>query len=99
MAAPLNDKELFTRLVAFDSVSGKNNHPIADFICDYLGGSRRGGVEILRRTNQDDSRVNIVARIAPNTRGAGVTDPFGNDWFMAVHRPGADAPPGVVNSG
>lgn len=74
MAAPLNDKELFARLVAFDSVSGKSNQPIADFICEYLGGARSGGVEILQRHNEDNSRVNIVARIAPNTRSAGATE-------------------------
>jgi acetylornithine deacetylase len=54
----LSDKELLSRLVAFDSTSANSNLPIADFVCEYLD---RPSVTITRSPNESGSKVNVLA--------------------------------------
>ncbi|MEM6795992.1 MAG: acetylornithine deacetylase, partial [Acidobacteriota bacterium] len=54
--------ELLRRLVAFDSVSRNSNHPIADFIADYLD---RPGVRIERQLSDDGEKVNLIVTVGP----------------------------------
>ena len=61
MATLLTDSQLLGKLVAFDSTSEKSNLPIADFICDYLGGS---AIEISRNENDDHAKVNLIIRVS-----------------------------------
>ncbi|MCH8164144.1 MAG: acetylornithine deacetylase [Planctomycetes bacterium] len=66
MAEVLCDKDLLSRLVAFDSTSTKSNLPIADFVCEYLD---RPNVAITRNLSEDGSKVNVV--VATGVDGAG----------------------------
>jgi acetylornithine deacetylase len=66
----LSDVDLLSRLVAFESVSGRGNLPIADFVCDYL---ERPGVRIERHPGPDETRVNVLAVAGPADRGGGLT--------------------------
>lgn len=66
MAKVLCDKDLLSRLVAFDSTSTKSNLPIADFVCEYLD---RPNVAITRNLSEDGSKVNVV--VATGVDGAG----------------------------
>ena len=66
MAEALCDKDLLSRLVAFDSTSTKSNLPIADFVCEYLD---RPNVAITRNLSEDGSKVNVV--VASGVDGAG----------------------------
>lgn len=60
----LTDKDLLARLIAFDSTSANSNIPIADFICDYLDCPH---VHIQRQVNDDQTKVNLIARIGPQS--------------------------------
>ena len=62
MSRALSDPELLAHLVSFDSTSHKSNLPIAEFICDYLDDPR---IEIARNYNGDQTKVNLVVRLAP----------------------------------
>lgn len=62
----LDDRELFARLVAFDSVSGRSNLPIADFVADYL---EQAGCRVWRQTYDDGQKVNVLARRGPERDG------------------------------
>ena len=62
MSSKLSDKDLLARLVAFDSVSANSNLPIVDFISEYL---ERPGVEFIRLTNDDGSKVNLLVWAGP----------------------------------
>ena len=68
-ALGMADKDLLSRLVAFDSTSANSNLPIADFVCDYL---ERPGVTITRNPNGDGTKTNVVAVAGPGpTDGRG----------------------------
>ena len=60
---PLDDRELFARLVAFDTTSHASNLPLADFLAEYLD---RPGVRIdaepLRRRR---ARPTSWSRVGP----------------------------------
>jgi acetylornithine deacetylase len=58
----LDDKDLLSRLVAFDSTSSNSNLPIADFACEYLD---RTGIAITRLPSPDGSKTNVVAVAGP----------------------------------
>ncbi|QOJ13631.1 MAG: acetylornithine deacetylase [Planctomycetia bacterium] len=63
----LDDAALLARLVAFDSVSGRSNVALCDFVANYL--TRCGAsVEQVRGTGQD--RMNLVARAGPPASAA-----------------------------
>jgi acetylornithine deacetylase len=66
MTQLLNNKELLSRLVSFDSTSANSNLPVADFICDYLD---RPGIDIERNESDDGTKTNLVIRIGPRGRG------------------------------
>lgn len=68
MPAMLDDQQLLSRLVAFDSVSRNSNLPITDFICEYLD---RPGVVIDRQPDETGEKVNLVVRAGPEPDGAG----------------------------
>jgi acetylornithine deacetylase len=60
----LDDLELLRRLVAIDSVSRNGNRLIAEFIADYLD---RPGIHLRRQLGPDDQRMNLLARVGPDT--------------------------------
>ena len=64
MTAKLSDAELLARLVAFDSVSGNSNLPIADFICEYLD---EPAIEVQRIASPDGSKTNVLAWVGPES--------------------------------
>ena len=66
MTQLLCNKELLSRLVAFDSTSANSNLPIADFICEYLD---RPGIDIQRNESEDGTKTNLVIRVGPTERG------------------------------
>jgi acetylornithine deacetylase len=57
-------RELFSRLVAFDTVSRNSNLPLADFLADYLD---RPGVRIHRQPAPGEPKANLVIEIGPPT--------------------------------
>ncbi len=67
MTRGLEDVELLSRLVAFDSTSRNSNLPIADFICDYLD---RRGVRIDRNASPDGTKANLVIAAGPEDLAA-----------------------------
>ncbi len=58
----LSDRELLSRLVAFDSTSRNSNLPIADFICDYLD---RPGIRLECSPSPAGDKVNLVVVAGP----------------------------------
>ncbi len=60
----MNDQQLLTRLVGFDSVSRNSNLPIADFLCEYLD---RPAVHIQRNPSPDGTKTNLVIAFGPDT--------------------------------
>lgn len=58
----MTDTELLARLVAFDSTSRNSNHPIADFIADYLD---RPGIRIERQPAPEEDKLNLVVSLGP----------------------------------
>jgi acetylornithine deacetylase len=58
----LDDRELFARLVAFDTTSHASNLPLADFLADYLD---RPGVRIERNPSADGRKANLVVSAGP----------------------------------
>jgi acetylornithine deacetylase len=65
-AGLLDDRELFARLIAFDSVSRNSNVPIADFVADYL---EQAGCRVWRQTYDDGRKVNLLIRRGPERAG------------------------------
>ena len=59
----MQDQELLTRLVAFDSASRNSNLPIADFLSEYL---ERPGVRVERNPSADGTRTNLVVSVGPD---------------------------------
>ena len=60
----MNDQQLLSRLVGFDSVSRNSNLPIADFLCEYLD---RPGVRVQRNPSPDGTKTNLVIAFGPDT--------------------------------
>lgn len=58
----LTNQELLARLVSFDTVSGKSNLALVDFISDYLD---RPGVDIERLPAPEGDRANLLVRLGP----------------------------------
>ena len=101
MAAMLSDRDLLTRLVAFDTTSRESNLPLADFLCEYLD---RPGARIARQEAPGGApKANLVIELGPevdsSARGGIVlsghmdTVPAGEGWstppFRLVERDGA----------
>ncbi|MEP6687877.1 MAG: acetylornithine deacetylase [Gemmatimonadales bacterium] len=63
-SAPLDDRALLARLVAFDTTSRESNLPLADFLADYLD---RAGVRIERNPAADGTKTNLVITAGPET--------------------------------
>ena len=61
--APLADRDLLARLVAFDTTSHLPTRPLVDFLCDYL--DHRPGVAIARHGVDDGAKENLLVRIGP----------------------------------
>lgn len=79
-----NTIEILSRLVGFDSTSGKPTHQIVSYIQDYL---EEHGVKTTLSFDEDGERANIFATIGPHTDGGvvlnGHTDVVpvdGQDW-------------------
>lgn len=64
--ALLADRDLLSRLVAFDSVSSRPNAPIADFLADYLADA---GCRIWRDADERGEKVNLLIRRGPDGPG------------------------------
>ncbi|MFL5516745.1 MAG: acetylornithine deacetylase [Gemmatimonadales bacterium] len=62
--APLDDRSLLARLVAFDTTSRTSNLPLADFLCDYLD---RPGVRIERNRSGDGGKTNLIVAAGPES--------------------------------
>jgi len=63
--APLSDRELLARLIAFDTTSDRSNLPLADFVCEYL---ERPGVRVERDDFLDgegERKCNLVIELGP----------------------------------
>lgn len=68
--ATLSDRDLFARLVGFDSTSHRSNRPIAQFLCDYLD---HPSVRLVTIDQPDGEKVNVIAQIGPeSTDGTGL---------------------------
>lgn len=61
-----NAIEILSRLVAFESISGRSTHPIVEYICSYLGSH---GVEASLSFDEAKQKANIFATIGPHIDG------------------------------
>src|SRR5262249_5809708 len=59
---PLSDRDLFARLVAFDTTSHLSNLPMVDFLADYLD---RPGVRITRLPSAAGDKANLLITRGP----------------------------------
>ena len=62
----MTDEELFGRLVAFDTTSGRSTGPITEFLSDYLD---TAGCEVHAYPYADGEKVNLVAWAGPQAEG------------------------------
>ena len=58
----MDDVELLSRLVAFDTVSHRSNLALVDFLCEYAAGARAERVP-----SPDGTKANLVLRFGPDT--------------------------------
>ncbi|MFI5403143.1 MAG: acetylornithine deacetylase [Planctomycetota bacterium] len=58
----MDDVELLSRLVAFDTVSHRSNLALVDFLCEYAKGAR-----VERVPSLDGRKANLVLRFGPDT--------------------------------
>ncbi len=63
----MDDIELLSRLVAFDTVSHRSNLALVDFLCEYAKGARAERVP-----SPDGKKANLVLRFGPD-EGEGLT--------------------------
>ncbi|HET6342153.1 MAG TPA: acetylornithine deacetylase [Gemmatimonadota bacterium] len=59
----LDDVELLSRLVAFDTTSSESNLPFVDFVSEILD---RPGVRLERHASPDGRKANLLAAIGPD---------------------------------
>ena len=57
----MDDVELLSRLVAFDTVSHRSNLALVDFLCEYAAGAR-----VERVPSPDGKKANLVLRFGPD---------------------------------
>lgn len=70
MRPSLSDRDLLSRLVAFDTTSSLSNLPMVEFIADYLD---RVGVRITRISSADRAKANLLVAAGPERAdGAGL---------------------------
>jgi acetylornithine deacetylase len=60
--APLSDRDLLARLVAFDTTSHRPTRPLVDCLVEYLA---RPGVAIARQGVEGGAKENLVVRVGP----------------------------------
>jgi len=58
----VDDVELLSRLVAFDTVSHRSNLALVDFLCEYAASAR-----VERIASRDGRKANLVLRFGPDT--------------------------------
>ena len=89
-------EEMLGRLIGFETVSGRSNRALLEFVRDYLD---RNGVAARIVPNADGDRGNLFATIGPETTGgialSGHTDvvpvegqPWSTDPFVATSKDG-----------
>ncbi len=59
----MNDRELLSRLMAFESVSNRSNADIAGFVADYC---RAAGCRVQPLSYDDGRKVNLIVRRGPD---------------------------------
>lgn len=62
MSTRLPDRDLFARLVAFDTTSSLSNLPMVDLLADYLD---RPGVRVTRIPSQNGEKANLLVAAGP----------------------------------
>lgn len=62
MSAHLDDGELLSRLVAFDTTSSNSNLPLVEFLADYL---QRPGVRVRESGYGEPAKANLLVEIGP----------------------------------
>src|SRR5262249_56936930 len=63
---PLSDRDLFARLVAFDTTSHLSNLPMLDFLADCLD---RPGIRMTRLPSAEGDKANLLVIAGPERSG------------------------------
>ncbi|MBA3659453.1 MAG: M20/M25/M40 family metallo-hydrolase, partial [Gemmatimonadales bacterium] len=70
MHTTLSDRDLLSRLVAYDTTSRLSNLPLADFVAEYLD---RPGTRLTRLPSEDGRKTSLLIETGPPARdGAGL---------------------------
>lgn len=62
----LDDVQLLSKLVSFDTTSHRSNRALSDFVCDYLADS---GAAVARLDDAAGTKTNLIVRVGPQCEG------------------------------